>query len=222
MRQKNYRACSKRGCAEQQACLLDACCMCLTSLTCTIFVSAHAHDVPADPQHWKACLLMSEGWVSSILGLMCRKSLHLSQPLVFLLLDIMYRLEPQHLWHNCLENQVKLIRWAQAIGGFHACCHIQASSGTMIRCLNITAVQSKVLPSFAVMPSGQNAQCARVMQSISAAAIKGKCYDKTYYNGNEEAYGKLTAKALAEAEAEITVSEIYGCVPFADKRGIKK
>jgi hypothetical protein len=55
------------------------------------------------------------------------------------------------------------------------------------------------------------------MQSISSAAIKGKCYDKTYYNGNEEAYGKLTAVALAEAEAEIRVSQLKGCVPYVDK-----
>jgi hypothetical protein len=56
-----------------------------------------------------------------------------------------------------------------------------------------------------------------VVQSISYAAIKGKCYDKSYYYGNEEAYGKLTAKALAEAEAEIKVTEVSGCVPYVKK-----
>jgi hypothetical protein len=59
---------------------------------------------------------------------------------------------------------------------------------------------------------------AGALQAVALASIKGKCVDKSHYHddGTDVAYGSYTAKALAEAEAKITVKEIYGCKGYVD------
>jgi hypothetical protein len=51
------------------------------------------------------------------------------------------------------------------------------------------------------------------VQSISKAAIKGYCIQGPW---EKDSYSSFTAKALAEADAVIDITETKGCVGYVD------